>query len=206
MGLTLDDIRKQRAMLERCDEIREAKQQQSERQRLRDHFAAAALAGLLAAPTDKDRSMDYWARLAYEAADAMLRERARSYEQIDENRGVFNTNLDATPVARAQLSSGDHASSGGGSDRNDKPAPRPAVGTGDIPDSRTRDIVTRLRKWCHAVDAESAQDLMDEAATEIERLRIRSHEREAIAAAAESVKFDDDSNWTTLHELLERTK
>jgi hypothetical protein len=38
----------------------------------RDAFAAAALTGLLAAPTDKDRSMDYWARLAYEAADAML--------------------------------------------------------------------------------------------------------------------------------------
>jgi len=33
------------------------------------------------------------------------------------------------------------------------------------------DIVERLRKWCHAVDAESAQDLMDEAADEIERLR-----------------------------------
>ena len=45
------------------------------------------------------------------------------------------------------------------------------MGTGDIPCSRTRDIVTRLRRWCHAVDAESAQDLMDEAATEIERLR-----------------------------------
>jgi hypothetical protein len=38
----------------------------------RDYFAAAALTGLLAAPTDKDRSMDYWARLAFEAADAML--------------------------------------------------------------------------------------------------------------------------------------
>ena len=33
------------------------------------------------------------------------------------------------------------------------------------------DIVERLQKWCHAVDAESAQDLMDEAANEIERLR-----------------------------------
>jgi hypothetical protein len=33
------------------------------------------------------------------------------------------------------------------------------------------DIVKRLQKWCHAVDAESAQDLMDEAAAEIERLR-----------------------------------
>jgi len=33
------------------------------------------------------------------------------------------------------------------------------------------DIVKRLQAWCHAVDAESAQDLMDEAAAEIERLR-----------------------------------
>jgi hypothetical protein len=33
------------------------------------------------------------------------------------------------------------------------------------------DIVKRLRTWCHAVDAESAQDLMDEAAAEIDRLR-----------------------------------
>jgi hypothetical protein len=46
----------------------------------RDYFAAAALTGLLAAPTDKDRSMDYWARLAFEAADAMLRERDRVAE------------------------------------------------------------------------------------------------------------------------------
>lgn len=33
------------------------------------------------------------------------------------------------------------------------------------------DIVQRLRKWCHAVNAASAQDLMDEAADEIERLQ-----------------------------------
>jgi hypothetical protein len=44
----------------------------------RDHFAAAALTGLLAAPTDKDRSMDYWARLAYESAEAVLRERQQT--------------------------------------------------------------------------------------------------------------------------------
>ena len=41
----------------------------------RDTFAAAALTGLLAAPTDKDRSWEYWARLSYEAADAMIQER-----------------------------------------------------------------------------------------------------------------------------------
>jgi hypothetical protein len=33
------------------------------------------------------------------------------------------------------------------------------------------DIVERLRKWCHAPNAASAQDIMDEAADEIERLR-----------------------------------
>jgi hypothetical protein len=33
------------------------------------------------------------------------------------------------------------------------------------------DIVTRLRRWTHAVDAVSASDLMDEAAKEIEGLR-----------------------------------
>ena len=32
-------------------------------------------------------------------------------------------------------------------------------------------ISKRLRTWCHAPDAASAQDLMDEAAAEIERLR-----------------------------------
>jgi hypothetical protein len=35
----------------------------------------------------------------------------------------------------------------------------------------TDDIVTRLRRWVHAVDAVPASDLMDEAAAEIERLR-----------------------------------
>jgi len=34
------------------------------------------------------------------------------------------------------------------------------------------DIVTRLRRWTHAVDAAPASDLMDEAADEIERLRL----------------------------------
>ena len=45
------------------------------------------------------------------------------------------------------------------------------------------DIVERLRSWVHAVDAVSASDLMDEAAGEIERLRISDEEREAIGWA-----------------------
>jgi hypothetical protein len=33
------------------------------------------------------------------------------------------------------------------------------------------DITERLRRWCHDVYAQSAQDIMDEAAREIEQLR-----------------------------------
>ena len=154
----------------------------------------------------------------------MLRERERVTEPLlkekqaevsaapvsrpPETRASFSaTNHDAVPEATAQTDSATgEPGGGGGCGGTDKPVTLPATGTGDIPDSITRDIVTRLRRWCHAVDAESAQDLMDEAADEIERLRIRDYERDAIEAAAESVKLDDDSNWTTLIELLERTK
>lgn len=99
----------------------------------RDHFAAAALAGLLAAPTDKDRSMDYWARLSYEAADAMLRGRERvaaspvPYVESDEKRCFFNTNHDAAPAAKART---DAATGEPGGDE----------GTGD----------TREPAWCGA--------------------------------------------------------
>ena len=34
------------------------------------------------------------------------------------------------------------------------------------------DITDRLRTWCHAPDAQSAQDLMDEAAAYIDCLRM----------------------------------
>jgi hypothetical protein len=96
------------------------------------------------------------------------------------------------------------------------------------------DIVKRLRTWCHAVDAESAQDLMDEAAAEIERLRngvlaaretvcphvrgtvtqhcslnftLTDEEREAIEAAIaylQPVGNYDSRVQTTLRSLLDR--
>ncbi len=44
------------------------------------------------------------------------------------------------------------------------------------------DIVTRLRRWTHAVDAAPASDLMDQAANEIERLRLTDAEREALSS------------------------
>ena len=39
-------------------------------------------------------------------------------------------------------------------------------------EKRMDDIIDRLRRWTHAVDAAPASDLMDDAANEIERLRI----------------------------------
>jgi len=87
------------------------------------------------------------------------------------------------------------------------------------------DITARLTAWCHAPQAESAQDLMDEAVKEIERLRslvrfqdrvIRSgdvacltdEEREAIEFFAE-IHVDDEPPHefaVTLRSLLERTR
>jgi len=75
------------------------------------------------------------------------------------------------------------------------------------------DIVKRLRTWCHAPDAASAQDLMDEAAAEIERLRngasagcetvlLTDDEREAIAFGIACVTTDKHA--AALRKLLER--
>ena len=94
---------------------------------LRDTFAAAALTGLLAAPTDKDRSWDYWSRLSYEVADAMLRERSRSVkndaETVPEATKCTEreTDHDAVPEAKAD-----------GQGR-DNPATPDHVGTGNTP-------------------------------------------------------------------------
>ena len=67
----------------------------------RDTFAAAALTGLLAAPTDKDRSWDYWARIAYEAADAMLARRDGVTEPVPKEKRAEVS--DTEPVAWAVL-------------------------------------------------------------------------------------------------------
>jgi hypothetical protein len=87
------------------------------------------------------------------------------------------------------------------------------------------DITARLTTWCHAPQAKSAQDIMDEAANEIERLRslvrfqdrvIRSgdvacltgDEREAINSAASRYETGDwcgaQAVAVTLRSLLER--
>ena len=68
---------------------------------------------------------------------------------------------------------------------------------------RGPNICQRLRRWCIATDAESAQDLMDEAADEIERLRITADEREAIEWYAGYGR--DGLHAATLRKLLGRT-
>jgi hypothetical protein len=74
MGLTIDDIRAQRAMLERG----ETKRREAGVEALRDQFAMAAMTGLLADPMESAKASDYVAAAAYEIADAMLAERNRA--------------------------------------------------------------------------------------------------------------------------------
>jgi hypothetical protein len=94
------------------------------------------------------------------------------------------------------------------------------------------DIVTRLRQWAIATDAVPASDLMDEAAAEIERLRLQpcpyvtgsvtryctltpftltDAEREAIVTALAFLREEADEpgvaqDAATLRGLLERTR
>jgi len=122
MGITSNDIAAQRAMLERGEQKRKADWKQAERERLRDTFAAAALTGLLSHSIAPEQAMSQYIRIAAAYADAMLREREQ-------------TNHDAVPDAIARTES---ASCGRGCGGTDKPVTLPAMGTGDIPVSRTR--------------------------------------------------------------------
>jgi hypothetical protein len=109
---------------------------------LRDTFAAAALTGLLANPRHDEDNIEEICHWAWSWADAMLRERER-------------TKHDAVPAARAQLPEGVHASEGGGSDRTDKAAPRPAVGTGNTQEGREigPELVARIRHVADSLEA-----------------------------------------------------
>jgi hypothetical protein len=89
------------------------------------------------------------------------------------------------------------------------------------------DITARLTTWCHAPHAESAQDLMDEAAKEIERLRcvteplpkkkwaehllrLTDEERRVLCELRDSYAAEDDATCNDIAEvlggLLERTR
>lgn len=102
MGITPEDIQAQRELLERVERIREAQEQRAERARLRETFAAAALTGLLA--KHGLHGSDFVQERAYVVADAMLRERARSYEKTDEKRrGSDTSGVTLTDAEREAL-------------------------------------------------------------------------------------------------------
>lgn len=72
------------------------------------------------------------------------------------------------------------------------------------------DITTRLRRWSISTDAVPASDIMDEAADEIDRLRLTDSEREAVEWAVfefDGVRPDNGKaaeRAATLRGLLER--
>lgn len=73
------------------------------------------------------------------------------------------------------------------------------------------DITTRLRRWTHDANAQPASDLMDEAAAEIDRLRLAAEEREAIWTVAEAYAENDGDQECekiarVMHGLWQRTK
>ena len=53
------------------------------------------------------------------------------------------------------------------------------------------DLVDRLRRWVHAVDAGWSSDLMDEAADEIERLRHRLRFADAVIRSGDAATLTD---------------
>ena len=106
MGITLDDLNAQRAMLKRGEEIRKAARQAEERERLRDTFAAAALTGFIRGmPSDSIFHLGIMAKQSYEVADAMLRERSRTGQDAADTspQSRTGTNHDAVPEATADL-------------------------------------------------------------------------------------------------------
>ena len=104
-------------------------------------------------------------------------------------------------------------SDGSHSDGNRVRASDPPAGNTTVQFTHGDDIAVRLTRWCEQfADRAETQALMDQAACEIERLRLTDEEREAIQLAAEVV--DDEYYGTnckkelaaaaTLRALLER--
>ena len=126
----------------------------------RDHFAAAALTGLLAQGDDGSFSEESYARGAYRWADAMLRERAK-------------TNLDASPEARARTD----ADRG----RTDKADARPGKGTGDTQEpindcvsDRSKPIAVEPVAWGVMIEGGTVFSVwLDEEEAKRERRRLK---------------------------------
>lgn len=72
-------------------------------------------------------------------------------------------------------------------------------------DSKVDDLSDRLRRWTIDADASPVCDLLDEAADEIDRLRLTEAEREAVESAVyEAESHQHAGRAATLRGLLER--
>ena len=188
MGVTLDDIAAQRAMIERGEEIRKAARQAEERERLRDTFAAAALTGYAANPAWDDVAASIVAEQAYVDADAMLRERSRTGQAAagtpPQSRAGRNASETVPEVAkcteRENTRPGEgtgNTSSPGSYDQSDKKRT----------DANTDgDIATRLRQTrADMIGTDDEQHYWDchDAAGEIDRLRLELSVQKACTVA-----------------------
>lgn len=165
----------------------------------RDTFAAAALTGLLATGQGPYHGEDYFAKAAYKAADAMLRERGR-------------TNHDAAPEATAD-----------GQGR-DNPVTPDHVGTGNTQEPVAWAVTIPLGRGRYAVDdffmspkaAKEACDLrIKNTSRGGEVIPLYRHpqptltddEREAILGVIDAEHRRGAWQWAdTLSKLLERMK
>ena len=156
----------------------------------RDHFAAAALTGMLSKSIAPEQAMSEYVRIAAAYADAMLRERER-------------TNLDAEPAAIAEPSEWGTRREGQGTGSTQEPVAWAVV----YPNGAEAIIA-----WCKS-DAED----MASASDRIEPLyrhpqpTLTDAELTAIKTAIVYLKEDDDfpgiaEDKATLLALLERTK
>jgi hypothetical protein len=130
----------------------------------RDHFAAAALTGLLADPMESAKATDYVAAEAYEIADAMLRERERiagsptidgvpvppvppaPVSRPSETRASFSyTTHDAAPAARATTKPGGlNSGCASGTSGDSSPVTMHGSGTGETQEPVAWAVVPRL--------------------------------------------------------------
>jgi hypothetical protein len=151
----------------------------------RDHFAAAALTGLMANPKNNDTTADTIRFWAWNWADAMLRERERVTEPLlkekqaevsaapvsrpPETRASFSaTNHGAAPAARAQLPTGDHASGGSGSVGTDNADPLTRWGTGDTQEPVAWGVATSCGVIATSISRIDAVDMQSDYECETE--------------------------------------
>jgi hypothetical protein len=161
----------------------------------RDTFAAAALTGILANPHDDLlASDDSYATMAYELADAMLRERLRQFDR-------------SQPIKPAEDTPATHATPGEGSvRRNCSVESRETVQQEPVAWAilhNDHQYVSLLREHAEAhnvyVDAEVVPLYRSPALTESERAAIYRAE-----ARLRTAYVPDDQTAATLRKLLER--